>query len=59
MEIGVSIPTIDIAVTSRIISAYKDERIQASKLYSEKKLQALKIQNYSSKKLEMPYIWLH
>ncbi|MNK47427.1 6-phosphogluconate dehydrogenase, NADP(+)-dependent, decarboxylating [compost metagenome] len=33
MEIGVSIPTIDIAVTSRILSAYKDERIQASKLY--------------------------
>lgn len=38
MEIGVSIPTIDIAVTSRIISAYKDERIQASKLYSEKEI---------------------
>lgn len=38
MEIGVSIPTIDIAVTSRIISAYKDERVQASKLYSEKEI---------------------
>ncbi|UQB69888.1 NADP-dependent phosphogluconate dehydrogenase [Epilithonimonas zeae] len=38
MEIGVSIPTIDIAVTSRILSAYKDERVQASKLYSEKKI---------------------
>jgi 6-phosphogluconate dehydrogenase len=38
MEIGVSIPTIDIAVTSRILSAYKDERIQASKLYSEKEI---------------------
>lgn len=36
MEIGVSIPTIDIAVTSRILSAYKEERIQASKLYSAK-----------------------
>ncbi|MEJ5102764.1 NADP-dependent phosphogluconate dehydrogenase [Chryseobacterium sp. MYb328] len=33
MEIGVSIPTIDIAVTSRIISAYKDERVKASQLY--------------------------
>lgn len=38
MEIGVSIPTIDIAVTSRILSAYKEERIQASQLYSEKTL---------------------
>ena len=38
MEIGVSIPTIDIAVTSRILSAYKDERILASKLYSEKEI---------------------
>jgi len=38
MEIGVSIPTIDIAVTSRIMSAYKDERVQASKLYSEKEV---------------------
>lgn len=33
MEIGVSIPTIDIAVTSRILSAYKEERVQASQLY--------------------------
>nr|WP_315033094.1 NADP-dependent phosphogluconate dehydrogenase [uncultured Chryseobacterium sp.] len=33
MEIGVSIPTIDIAVTSRILSAYKEERVQASGLY--------------------------
>ncbi|PIF46271.1 6-phosphogluconate dehydrogenase [Chryseobacterium sp. 52] len=38
MEIGVSIPTIDIAVTSRIISAYKEERIQASKLYADKEI---------------------
>lgn len=38
MEIGVSIPTIDIAVTSRILSAYKDERIQASELYAEKEV---------------------
>lgn len=36
MEIGVSIPTIDIAVTSRILSAYKEERIQASEIYAEK-----------------------
>ncbi|MFC5873118.1 6-phosphogluconate dehydrogenase (decarboxylating) [Chryseobacterium arachidis] len=35
MEIGVSIPTIDTAVTSRIISAYKEERIKASQLYSK------------------------
>ncbi len=38
MEIGVSIPTIDIAVTSRILSSYKDERVLASKLYSEKEI---------------------
>jgi 6-phosphogluconate dehydrogenase len=38
MEIGVSIPTIDIAVTSRILSAYKDERIKASQLYTEKEI---------------------
>lgn len=38
MEIGVSIPTIDIAVTSRILSAYKEERIQASEIYSEKEI---------------------
>jgi len=35
MEIGVSIPTIDIAVTSRILSAYKEERIKASELYAK------------------------
>ncbi|ATL75910.1 6-phosphogluconate dehydrogenase [Chryseobacterium piperi] len=38
MEIGVSIPTIDVAVTSRILSAYKDERIKASQLYPEKEI---------------------
>ncbi|MBV8324889.1 NADP-dependent phosphogluconate dehydrogenase [Chryseobacterium sp.] len=38
MEIGVSIPTIDIAVTSRILSAYKEERIKASQLYGEKEI---------------------
>lgn len=38
MEIGVSIPTIDIAVTSRILSAYKEERIQAADLYAEKEI---------------------
>jgi len=41
MEIGVSIPTIDIAVTSRILSAYKDERVSASKLYGEKEITTL------------------
>lgn len=35
MEIGVSIPTIDIAVTSRILSAYKEERTIASKIYAK------------------------
>ncbi|MFN1215994.1 NADP-dependent phosphogluconate dehydrogenase [Chryseobacterium kwangjuense] len=40
MEIGVSIPTIDIAVTSRILSAYKEERVQASQLYTEKEITA-------------------
>ncbi|MDQ1803961.1 NADP-dependent phosphogluconate dehydrogenase [Chryseobacterium sp. CKR4-1] len=38
MEIGVSIPTIDIAVTSRILSAYKEERVRASKLYSGREI---------------------
>lgn len=34
MDIGVSIPTIDAAVTARILSAYKDDRIHAAKIYS-------------------------
>ena len=38
MEIGVSIPTIDIAVTSRILSAYKEERVKASQLYAKEKI---------------------
>ncbi|WEK71217.1 MAG: NADP-dependent phosphogluconate dehydrogenase [Candidatus Chryseobacterium colombiense] len=38
MEIGVSIPTIDIAVTSRILSAYKDERVKASHLYVKEEI---------------------
>ncbi|MGH1517931.1 NADP-dependent phosphogluconate dehydrogenase [Chryseobacterium sp. JK1] len=38
MEIGVSIPTIDLAVTSRILSAYKDERIKASQLYAKEEI---------------------
>jgi 6-phosphogluconate dehydrogenase len=40
MEIGVSIPTIDIAVTSRILSAYKDERVKASQLYPKGEITA-------------------
>ena len=38
MEIGVSIPTIDISVGSRILSSYKNERIKASELYSENEI---------------------
>lgn len=38
MEIGVSIPNIDAAVTSRILSAYKEERIQASQIYSKNEI---------------------
>jgi len=38
MEIGVSIPTIDIAVTSRILSAYKEERVKASQLYAKEEV---------------------
>ena len=38
LEIGISIPTIDSSVTSRILSAYKDERVHASQLYSEKEI---------------------
>ncbi len=33
MDLAVAIPTIDMAVTFRTISGYKDERIQAAKLY--------------------------
>ncbi|MGI9649990.1 NADP-dependent phosphogluconate dehydrogenase [Chryseobacterium sp. RLHN22] len=39
MEIGVSIPTIDVAVTSRIISAYKEERVKASQLYDKEEVE--------------------
>ena len=38
MEIGVSIPNIDIAVTSRILSAYKEDRVKASELYAKEKI---------------------
>lgn len=38
MEIGTSIPTIDIAVTSRILSAYKEERVKASQLYTKNEI---------------------
>lgn len=38
MEIGVSIPNIDTAVTSRILSAYKEERIQASQMYPKSEI---------------------
>ncbi len=38
MEIGVSIPTIDTAVTSRILSAYKEERGKASRLYAKNEI---------------------
>lgn len=34
MDSGVSIPTIDIAVSLRTISAYKEERTEAAKLYA-------------------------
>jgi len=34
MDTGVAIPTIDISVAMRTISAYKDERVQANKLYA-------------------------
>ena len=33
MDLPVAVPTIDIAVSFRTISGYKDERVQASKLY--------------------------
>ncbi|KQS92245.1 NADP-dependent phosphogluconate dehydrogenase [Chryseobacterium sp. Leaf394] len=38
MEIGVSIPNIDTAVTSRILSAYKEERTKASQIYSKNEI---------------------
>jgi 6-phosphogluconate dehydrogenase len=36
MELGVPIPTIDMAVTMRNLSSLKDERVQASGIYPEK-----------------------
>ena len=35
LETGVAIPTIDAAVASRTLSSYKEERVQASKLYAK------------------------
>ena len=35
MDIGVAIPTIDTAVTARILSSYKEERVKASQIYSK------------------------
>jgi 6-phosphogluconate dehydrogenase len=35
LDIGVPIPTIDAAVTARILSAYKEQRVQAAKLYNQ------------------------
>jgi 6-phosphogluconate dehydrogenase len=36
MDIGVAIPTIDTAVTARILSSYKEERVKASEIYPKK-----------------------
>ncbi len=41
MDLGIPIPSIDIAVSMREISALKEERIQASKAYSKKRLEKL------------------
>lgn len=40
LETGVAIPTIDAAVASRTLSSYKEERAQASKLYSKPEITA-------------------
>lgn len=47
MDIGVPIPTIDAAVTARELSAYKEQRVQAGKLYTSQKQNG----NDSSKEL--------
>jgi 6-phosphogluconate dehydrogenase len=41
MDLGIPIPTIDIAVTMRELSAFKTERVQANTLYSKKKTESL------------------
>jgi len=41
MDLGIPIPSIDIAVSMREISALKEERIQASKAYSKTRLEKL------------------
>lgn len=47
MDLGIPVPTIDVAVSMREISALKDERMQADKLYSRPVPQAM-----DKKKLE-------
>lgn len=42
LNVGVPIPTIDAAVAARTLSAYKDQRVQAAKLY-KKQLQKISI----------------
>jgi 6-phosphogluconate dehydrogenase len=41
MDLGIPVPSIDIAVSMREISALKDERIQADKLYGRPKIETL------------------
>lgn len=41
MDIGIPIPSIDIAVSMREISAFKEERLQASKAYSKPSMEKL------------------
>ena len=41
MDLGIPIPSIDIAVSMREISALKEERLQASKVYTKTSLQKL------------------
>lgn len=35
LNVGVAIPTIDAAVSARVLSAYKEQRVQAGKLYKK------------------------
>ncbi len=41
MDLGIPVPTIDIAVSMREISALKDERIEADKLYGRPEVEAI------------------
>ena len=55
MDLGIPVPTIDIAVSMREISALKDERIKADKLYERPMPEAINKVDFISKAEEALY----